>query len=99
MDAPRPLPFCEWLWFFVRQALVDGLDKIIRGPRPRCRPELWFPRLRRSCGFDLLERFFLADHVLDRVADDHDHVAVIHYVDLTVNPATPRQNLRSSWQH
>ena len=51
---------------------------------------------RGSGGLDLFERHFLRNHVLDSVADDTYHLAVIRDVGLICQPPVPGDDERAT---
>src|SRR5579871_5026173 len=57
------------------------------GPGTGAGSVLPLPRLRRGGGLDLVQRHAALDQILDRVADDHDHVAVLDRIRLVVDAA------------
>src|SRR5262245_8421987 len=78
------------------EALIGRLDEHIRRPGTRG-PAV--PRVvvqRGSGGLDLLERHFLRNHVLDAVADNAHHLAVIRDVGLIREPPVPGNDQRSA---
>src|SRR6185295_18044955 len=65
---------------FLLQAVVDGLDESIGGPRSCVGSEPCAIALRWIRCLYLCERHALGDHVLDDVRDDGDGVAILDHL-------------------
>src|SRR5215472_118589 len=79
------------LWL-CRKALIYGLDEHVRGPNSARRtvPRVVVPRRLRS--LHLLEPHPFADHVLNAIADDGEHLLIENYIGDVAEPPVTRND-------
>src|SRR5262245_17557619 len=74
------------------EALIHGLDEVIRRARTGRRAVALRIAPRRRAGLDLCQRHPRLLRVADSIADDRDHVAIFRNVGLVADPAVPRDD-------
>src|SRR5690242_19038461 len=81
------------LLLFCREAFIYGFDEQVSGPGTGIRSPSRPKRFRRVRTFHLVECHTALDHVVDDVANERDHVTVLHQVGLIGHAAVRRNQV------
>src|SRR3984957_11650224 len=79
------------------QTSINGTNEVAGGSRTILGAPTGVVILRETGGLNLFERHALFDGVLNAVAYNRDHIAVLHCVELVADAAVARNNIRSAF--